>query len=328
MTDFFINIFEHFTDPRKRIFLGYLLIAIIIAFFWLITFRGLSARQSFKYIFNRKILLSRSSGADLKLFFFNRVFVMFISPMLITQLAIATVIFHFLHTISWLSNGMYENFSKLIVIILFTSFLFLVDDFTKFIVHRWMHKWPLLWSLHKVHHSATSLTPLTIYRTHPLEGIVFALRGSFTQGLSISTFVFLFGDQVDLYTVLGVNVFIFIFNVAGSNLRHSHIGIQYWKWLEYLLISPAQHQLHHSVALEHHDKNFGATLAVWDWVFGSLHHSEATEDLTLGIYEIEEKTTHSFYHLFVYPFFEIGSIIINKLKRIILIVFKSHRNSP
>ena len=65
----------------------------------------------------------------------------------------------------------------------------------------------------------------------------------------------------------------------GSNLRHSHVGIQYWKWVEYIFISPAQHQLHHSIAKEHHDKNFGAALAIWDWLFGSLHHSVDFETL-------------------------------------------------
>ncbi len=171
-----------------------------------------------------------------------------------------------------------------------------------------MHKWPILWSLHKVHHSATKLTPMTIYRTHPLEGILFTLRGSFTQGISISTFVFFFGNNVDLYTVIGVNVFVFCFNVAGSNLRHSHIGIRYWRWLEYIIISPAQHQLHHSIAERHYDKNFGATLAVWDWIFGSLNHSEDTEQLTLGVKEEGVSEPHSLYTLYLRPIIEIYKV--------------------
>ena len=105
-----------------------------------------------------------------------------------------------------------------------------------------MHKWPILWAIHKVHHSATFLTPMTVFRTHPLEGVVFSLRSAFTQAISISSFVFLFGPQVDIATILGANIFIFAFNIAGSNLRHSHIDIRYWKWLEYLIISPALHK--------------------------------------------------------------------------------------
>ncbi len=170
-----------------------------------------------------------------------------------------------------------------------------------------MHKWLILWSLHKVHHSAQHLTSLTIYRTHPLEGILFTIRGSFTQGVSFSTFVFFFGNNVDIYSIIGVNIFVFTFNVLGSNLRHSNISIQYWPWLETFLISPAQHQLHHSIAEKHHDKNFGATFAIWDWCFGSLHLSEDSDNLTLGVETDLKSNPNSLYSLYIKP---IGEIII------------------
>ena len=309
MIDFFVTITEHFSDPRKRVFLGYVVLSIIIALIWLLTKKKLSLKDALKYVFNKSILFSKSSRSDFKLFFLNRVFLIFVSPLLITQLAVATIIYHFLDSIYWLDFGMFVQTPKFIIITTFTTFIFILDDFTKFIIHRWMHKWPILWSLHKVHHSATKLTPMTIYRTHPLEGIVFTLRGSFTQGISISTFVFLFGNKVDLYTVIGVNVFVFCFNVAGSNLRHSHIGIRYWRWLEYIIISPAQHQLHHSIAQRHYDKNFGATLAIWDWVFGSLNHSEDTELLTLGVKETDISEPHSLHSLYIKPIVQIYTII-------------------
>ncbi len=230
---------------------------------------------------------------------------MFFSPLLITQLAIATLIFKYLNSINWLSEGMYSSVPKTLIVMFFTFFIFLLDDFTKFFVHRWMHKWPILWSLHKVHHSAETLTPMTIYRTHPLEGIVFTLRGSFTQGLSIAIFVFFFGNSVDIFTVIGVNVIVFSFNVAGSNLRHSHISIRYLPWIEHIFISPAQHQLHHSLDKKHHDKNFGASLAVWDWIFGSLHYSEDIENLKLGV---EDHFDNSLKTLYLKPIFEIFHI--------------------
>ena len=326
MTEFLFSIFEHFGDPRKRVFLGYLILAIGVAFFWLVKIKGLSIRESIFYIFDKRILLSESSRSDFKLFLLNRVFLMFVSPLLISQLAIATIIYYSLHASKWLHVGMWDERSQFIVISIFTIFVFILDDFTKFIVHRWMHKWPMLWSLHKVHHSATTLTPLTIYRTHPLEGVIFILRSSFTQGLSISTFVFMFGDKVDLYTVLGVNVFIFCFNVAGSNLRHSHIGIRYWPWLEYVIISPAQHQLHHSIAEKHYDKNFGVTLALWDWLFGSLIHSEDTEDLTLGVVDECDWSPHSLKKLYLYPFLEIFNILKMKVINVFEIVSRKVKN--
>ena len=78
-----------------------------------------------------------------------------------------------------------------------------------------MHKWHILWALHKVHHSATTLTPMTVFRTHPLEGVIFSFRGAITQAVTISSFIFLFGSNVDLFTVLGANIFTFLFNIFG-----------------------------------------------------------------------------------------------------------------
>tara|TARA_Y100000768_G_scaffold335524_1_gene276769 strand:- start:245 stop:763 length:519 start_codon:yes stop_codon:yes gene_type:complete len=157
---------------------------------------------------------------------------------------------------------------------------------------------------------------MTVFRTHPLEGVIFSLRSSLTQAISISSFIFLFGNSVDLFTILGVNIFVFLFNIFGSNLRHSHIGIRYWRWAEYVFISPAQHQLHHSIAREHHDKNFGAALAIWDWMFGSLHHSVEYETLELGIEKNQKDETHNLKDLYINPFIEIKNYISRRLKKL------------
>ena len=304
--DFGISFIELFLDPRKRIYVGYLLCAFAIALFWLKFFKKLSIAQAFSKIFDKKVFFSTSSKSDLKVYFINRMFTFFISPLLLTQIIVATFLFNQLLKIEWLSPASGYAVSKSFVVITYTSTVFLLDDFTKYIVHRWMHKFPILWALHKVHHTAEQLTPITIFRTHPFEGIVFSLRSAFTQGLAISCFFYFFGSSVSLVTVLGANVLVFAFNVCGSNLRHSHIGIQYWSWLEYILISPAQHQLHHSIAEEHYDKNFGATLAVWDWVFGSLHHSIDTDSLVLGVKREDVNDHQSIYSLYILPIVDMG----------------------
>ena len=113
MIDFFLTITEHFSDPRKRIFLGYIVLSIIIALIWLLTKRKLSLKDALKYVFNKSILFSKSSRSDFKLFFLNRIFLMFVSPLLITQLAIATVVYHFLDSIYWLDFGMFVEMNFL-----------------------------------------------------------------------------------------------------------------------------------------------------------------------------------------------------------------------
>ena len=314
--DYTSQITNQFIDPKKRVFLFYILISILIATAWFMINKKLSLKKTLIKIFDKKIFFSKSAKSDYKIFLINQLIMMIVSPFLITQLTIATALYFYFHTIDWLSAGMFIGIAKIYIILSFTIFQFTIDDFSKYIVHRFMHKWPVLWALHKVHHSATVLTPMTVFRTHPLEGIIFSLRSAMTQAIGISLFFYLFGNLVSLYTIVGVNVFVFVFNILGSNLRHSHIGIRYWKWLEYIFISPAQHQLHHSVAFEHHDKNFGAALAVWDWLFGSLHHSVEFETLHLGIKKDQKETTHNLRNLYFDPINEIKKHIFNKIKKI------------
>ena len=186
---------------------------------------------------------------------------------------------------------------------IFTLALFLLDDFAKYIVHRALHTIPLLWCFHKVHHTAETLTPFTVYRTHPVEGVIFAFRASVVQGIAIAGFVFFFGDRAELLTVLGANIILFAFNATGSNLRHSHIWISYGKTLERILISPAQHQIHHSIANQHRDRNFGAVLAIWDQIFGSLELAEQRQTLTFGVRQ-DTSATHDLKSAYLKPFHE------------------------
>ena len=308
MLEYIGDIFHHFVDPKKRVFIGYIVLSVAIAFFWLVFFRKKGLRSAFFKVFDKKILLSGSAISDYKMFLINRVLMLVLSPYLLTQLAVATFFYYSLLSLpvsSFLSS--LNGIPTVIVATMFTVMFFTFDDFTKYWVHRWMHKWPILWALHKVHHSAETLNPITVYRTHPLEGILFSLRGAFSQGIVISMFFFIFGDKVDLVTILGVNFLVFSFHVAGSNLRHSHIDIKYWSWLEKILISPAQHQLHHSLDERHYDKNFGAALAIWDWMFGSLHHSEDIDDLVLGV-EDDDFNPRSIKELYLKPLKEILNI--------------------
>lgn len=165
--------------------------------------------------------------------------------------------------------GQYEARFALFSSLLFTAWLFLLNDFSKFIVHRALHKSKILWEFHKVHHSAESLSPLTVFRTHPVEAVIFMLRAGVVQMLAIMSFLLIGGFDFDPIGFFGANIFLLLFNVLGSNIRHSHVHLSYGRRLEKIFISPYQHQLHHSVAARHADVNFGTVLAFWDRVFGS-----------------------------------------------------------
>lgn len=307
LADFLTDIAVSFLDPKKRVFLGYLLSAFAIAVLWLVFFKKYPLLNALSCVFSKKVWLSRSSKADYKLFLINKVFLLLLSPLFISQIALATIIFYWLHDVVPSSSNVFVNFSDTFVAVVFTLGYFLLDDFTRFYVHRIMHRWPLLWAFHKVHHSAQTMTPMTIFRAHPVETIFFTLRSTLTQAIAIGGFVYFMGDRADLFVVFGASAIIFLFNILGSNLRHSHISIAYWPWLERVFISPAQHQVHHSIERRHWDKNYGVVLAVWDVLFKSHHYSEKNQQLEFGLTE-EEQTPltvssdrHNLYELLCQP---------------------------
>ncbi len=310
------GLFSDFTNPKKRLFLGYVGLSIFIAIIWLFFFQKNSLRTTFRRIFDPKIIFSGSALADYKVFVINRIFTGFISPLLLTQVGIATAVFMALVRSDLTLWGIYSDAPKAAVVTLFSLAIFLADDLTKYLVHRWMHRWPMLWSIHKIHHSAETMTPMTVYRVHPFEGILYASRNAVAQGTVISIFYYLFGDQVDLITVVGVNVLVFIFHISGSNLRHSHIDIRYPKWVEHIFISPAQHQLHHSIAVQHYDKNYGSALAIWDWFFGSLHLSKDQHDMKFGLLPSEAQSATNLTTIYLGPIREISKRVERIFKRI------------
>lgn len=112
-----------------------------------------------------------------------------------------------------------------------------------------------------------------------------------------------FGAKFNLYTILGANGAIVIFSAFGSNLRHSPIRLSYGRYIETILISPAQHQIHHSTRHMHY--NYGGYLAIWDTLFGSLKRNhEITGDLTLGLGKGQHQKYNQTTKLILYPFID------------------------
>ena len=300
ISDFLQPLFEEFANPQKRIFVGYLASAVLLALIWLCIAERASAKTAIKKVFDKNVWLSTSSLADFKIILVNRVVMSGTAAALISQITISTFLYKLLHGQTLIEPLALHFTSAGTVAVLFTVFFFVIDDFSRFYVHRLMHRIPVLWAFHQVHHSAETMTPFTIFRTHPIEGLIFALRTSIVQGIVISIFLFLFGSKVDLITVFGASAGVVIFHSLGSNLRHSHIKIRYPRAIELFFISPGQHQIHHSTEKRHFDKNFGVALAVWDLIFGSLLHSESQIHKFGLATRFGEK--HNLLHLYVEPF--------------------------
>ena len=273
MDDFYF--FSYFLSPNQRIFWIYILSSLLIATVYL-HFNPEEKRINM----SKALWLHKSATLDYRYFiisFFIKVW--FVIPLLIGT----NEVMFFTQKLLSDTFGFYSyhGLSYTEVMVLFTMTLFVVSDFTRYWLHRFMHTIPLLWRFHKVHHSAEVLTPITFYRVHPVENILFGFRFSITIGVVSGIFLYFFGGLLSFMNIWGINIIVFIFNIIGANLRHSHIKLNYFKWIENIFISPFQHQIHHSTTL--YNYNFGGYLAIWDLWFGTLKHSSDVKSIQFGL---------------------------------------------
>ncbi|BAF61772.1 conserved hypothetical protein [Candidatus Vesicomyidisocius calyptogenae] len=289
-----INPFEYLMDPHRRIYWLFLLSSLMITF----VFLKFHPKQQ-RIVLSKKLWLHPSSLLDYSYFIFSVFFrVMIILPVIISTKEVAL----FVNIVLLNQYGFVriETLSYTQVMVLFTLILFILNDFTRYWLHRLLHFVPWLWVFHKVHHSAKVLNPLTFYRVHPIEFLLFGFRYSLSIGFVTGVFVFLFGSLVSIYDILGVNLFVFIFSLLGSNLRHSHIKLGFGNVVELFLISPLQHQIHHSK--NYMNTNFGGFLSVWDYLFGTLILSKNVTNIKFGLEKTQMKNFQSLKDLLFFPF--------------------------
>ena len=270
---------SYFVNTNKRIHVLYLLTSMILAFY---VYKKSSIKSSFiKYLFPKRIWLSKSAFVDYSLFCFNSlVKIVLIGPYIIFGFYIAFYTDEFLTVTFGFPK---ESIGITETLVFYTIVLTVLNDLFSYLIHLCMHKLPFLWEFHKIHHSATSLNPLTQYRIHPFELIINNIRSILIFGLVTGLFDYLSAHQIDKLVFLGVNVFHFIFLLLGANLRHSHVKLKYPKFLEYILISPFQHQIHHSNNPKHFSKNMGSKFAIWDWMLGTLVLSKSVGRISFGV---------------------------------------------
>ncbi|MBE2278249.1 MAG: sterol desaturase family protein [Rhodobacteraceae bacterium] len=253
--------FHDLFDGSERIFWLYLLSSALIALALM-----LASGRTWRIAALRAWATAPDARLDLGYFFVNwAVKTLLIAPLLLSAQGVA------LWTIRGLSAAIDPPFLAWRyrdIVLAYTLALFLAGDLSRYWLHRLMHRNRWLWLFHRVHHSAEVLTPLLFYRLHPVETALFALRHAVVAGLVTGGFLFAFGGRLDLYTIFGDNLFIVVLFSLSANLRHSPVRLTYGRWLEHVLVSPAQHQIHHD--RRHLQSNFGSALAIWDWMFGTL----------------------------------------------------------
>ncbi|MEV9499764.1 sterol desaturase family protein [Aliarcobacter butzleri] len=298
MNDFFA--LEYLVNPSKRLFWIYLLSSIFLAIVYFYV-----TKKNSRLITSSKLWLHPSAKLDYYYFFLSYfINILLLVPFIVSAKTVAL----FVNKELYFYFDYYDNsfFSYKQIVLMYTISIFVVSDFTRYWLHRFLHTIPFLWEFHKIHHSAKVLTPVTFYRVHPVENFLFGLRYSLSVGFITGVFIYFFGAKVDIYMVFGVNIILFVFSLFGSNLRHSHIPFSYGEFIEKWLLSPKQHQIHHDK--KHFNKNFGGYIAIWDRLFGSLTLSKDVKVLKFGLRREQMKDYLSLKYLIIRPF-------INLLKR-------------
>jgi len=133
----------------------------------------------------------------------------------------------------------------------------IVKDFLEFLIHNLLHRVPVLWEFHKLHHSIRELDWIGNMRFHWMEIAVYHSL----------TYFPLFLLNVDPRVIL----WIAIFTTIIGHLNHSNLNLD-WGVFRYLLNSPRLHVWHHDlVQHDPHGQNFGVVFSLWDYLFGTAY---------------------------------------------------------
>jgi len=260
--------------PALRVFPVYLAVAVGIAF---VLYKRSGTSLSFReWAFPARVYRHESNRVDAKLFVFGQMLELFGTfKLVVFTTAVAAATQNLLDPIA----------PTLFTVgpIVMTVAMVLAWDFTVYWVHRLHHEKGWLWPFHSVHHSAEIMTPVTVYRKHPIYDIFSRFSKGILGGIMQGLLLVFFTDSYALSTIAGVNAVYFVFNMVGSNFRHSHIWMSFGPVVEHVLVSPAQHQVHHSIELRHFNKNYGEVFAIWDWMFGTLYIATEQEPLEFGL---------------------------------------------
>jgi sterol desaturase/sphingolipid hydroxylase (fatty acid hydroxylase superfamily) len=200
-------------------------------------------------------LSASSAGKKLKHFSMNSLFVPVVLlvqiPMSISCLAIATWSASVDSGLIYLLPRSDNPWIKF-------ALMFLVLDFLDYLYHFTMHRVPLFWRFHLVHHSDLAVDVSTTFREHPGETL---LRNTY-----LIMWVFILGASPEILLLRQTTQSLF-------NLL-SHASFRFpWptaRILGWLFITPNLHHIHHHFQLPYTNSNYGDVFSIWDRLFGTL----------------------------------------------------------
>jgi sterol desaturase/sphingolipid hydroxylase (fatty acid hydroxylase superfamily) len=164
----------------------------------------------------------------------------------------------------------------------------LLLDLGVYLLHRAFHRWPLLWRLHRVHHTDRDLDVTSASRFHIGEVLV--------SGASKFTTVQLLG-----ISPVGLIAFEVIMLLAAQ-FQHANLrvpaGVERVLWKT--LVPPAMHRIHHHPLRITTDSNYGTLTSAWDRLFGTLR-TTAPSDCEFGVPESPQAAPLGLVELLLLP---------------------------
>jgi len=143
----------------------------------------------------------------------------------------------------------FEEHGKFYYILSFVAFI-LILDFFRYWFHRAMHTSFLYRHFHSVHHKSIDVSPLSAVRVHPIDLVL-------GTPWMVATNIF----PIHISIVVIFSSFYHVQNLY----RHFGYHFRILPFLDRILVSPPNHELHHS----RHVGNYGASLTLWDDLFGT-----------------------------------------------------------
>ena len=168
----------------------------------------------------------------------------------------------------------------------------LVLDLAIYWQHRLFHAVPLLWRLHRMHHTDLDVDVTTGARFHPFEILL-------SLGIKCLVIAALGAPAVS------VLVFEVLLN-ATAMFNHSNVKLPgaVDRLLRCLVVTPDQHRVHHSVLPRETDSNFGFNLPWWDWLFGTYRAQpeRGHDGMTLGVEQFRDPAELRLDRMLAQPF--------------------------
>ena len=166
-------------------------------------------------------------------------------------------------------------------------------DITTYWIHRASHKVPILWRLHRVHHSDTTMDSSSTFRFHPIELIVVYQTGNILTAAILGTDVL----SLALYYFI---LYIFFF------LEHSNLNYPNWinSTFGLVFVMPNHHRVHHHKEQFYTDSNFADIFIIWDRIFDTFKELPV-EKMDYGLKEFDADNKQTFLYLMKSPFIDI-----------------------